>query len=390
MKKFLKEFDYLLFVTYFLLCVFGVVMVYSASAMVSVNRYNAPADNFYKKQLLAVIVGFGAFVLGMLIPYKRYREKWMLKLIAVVNIALLTLVLVAGYSPPGSGAQSWLRIGGFNFQPSELLKISLIIYVSAVLAKKYSNGTIDSIKESLIPISIIIIIPLIFLYKEPDNGAIALITAIMSTIILASGMSFKRIFKKTNKVFWIGIVLLLSIVYIYRDKLLSKILTEKMANRIQATWDPYAFVKEEGLQIINGYYAIALGGVSGSGLGESVQKLGYIPEPHTDFILAIIIEELGTLGLLIVVGGLGFIVMRAFVTALRAKDPMIRMMAVGIGSWIGFQTFLNIGGLSGIIPLTGVTLPFISYGGTSLVILSFALGILMNITMYVKRDQNKR
>lgn len=365
-------------------------MIYSASAMAAVNRYGFEADFFYRKQFVFLIISFFAFFAGVFIPYKRYRENKMLLFIATINMALLIAVQLVGYSPPGSGAQSWLRLGIINFQPSELLKISLIIYVSSVLAKKYSNGTIDSIKESLFPISIIIIVPLILVLKEPDTGAVALIAMIMITVILSSGLSIRNIFVKFKEAFLIGIVLLLTIMYIYRGELLSKIFSEKQLARLQAYWSPFDFIQEEGLQIVNGYYAMALGGISGVGLGESVQKLGYIPEPHTDFILAIIIEELGILGLLIVVGGLGFIVMRAFVIALRAKDPMARMIAVGIGSWIGFQTFLNVGGLSGIIPLTGVTLPFISYGGTSLVTLSFAMGILMNITMFVKRDRNKR
>ena len=141
--------------------------------------------------------------------------------------------------------------------------------------------------------------------------------------------------------------------------------------------------------MVNSYYAIGGGGLEGRGLGQSIQKLGYLPEPQTDFIMAIIMEELGIWGVLIVLCGLGFIVYKGFSIALRTKDPLARMIAAGIASWIGWQTFINLGGVTGLIPLTGVTLPFISYGGTSIIILSLAMGILINVSMFEKVERKK-
>ncbi len=153
--------------------------------------------------------------------------------------------------------------------------------------------------------------------------------------------------------------------------------------------NPFDYIQGSGYQIANGYIAIGSGGLQGRGLGNSIQKMGYLPEPQTDVIMAVISEELGLLGAIIVIGGLGFIVLRALSIALQAKDPHARMLAAGIGSMIGIQTFVNLGGLTGLIPLTGVTLPFISYGGTSVILLSLALGILTNVSMFVKYEKNK-
>lgn len=167
-------------------------------------------------------------------------------------------------------------------------------------------------------------------------------------------------------------------------------MTDSRKGRILSYLNPFDYIQGSGFQIANGYIAIGSGGVKGHGLGNSIQKMGYLPEPHTDVIMAIISEELGILGVAVVIGGLGFIVLRALIIALKAKDPHARMLAAGIGSMIGVQTFVNLGGLTGIIPLTGVPLPFISYGGTSVILMSIAVGILMNVSMFVKYENKKK
>lgn len=166
-------------------------------------------------------------------------------------------------------------------------------------------------------------------------------------------------------------------------------MTPNRQGRILSFLNPFDYMQSSGMQVANGYIAIGSGGVTGLGLGNSIQKMGYLPEPHTDVIMAVISEELGIFGSLIVIGGLGFIVLRALSIALKAKDPQARMLAAGIGSVIGIQTFVNLGGLTGLIPLTGVPLPFISYGGTSVILMTIAVGILMNVSMFVKYERKK-
>ena len=169
----------------------------------------------------------------------------------------------------------------------------------------------------------------------------------------------------------------------------DKIMTESRQGRLLSFLNPFDYELGSGYQIVNGYIAIGAGGMKGLGLGNSIQKMGYLPEPHTDVIMAVISEEIGVFGTIIVIGGLGFIVLRALTIALRTKDPHARMLAAGIGSVIGIQTFVNLGGLTGLIPLTGVPLPFISYGGTSVILLSLALGILMNVSIFERMRRKK-
>lgn len=384
MKKYFKEFDYGLFITYFILCVFGLIMIYSASMMVAVNRLGQSPDFFYKKQVLNLIMGAAAFVVGVTIPYRKYRKKPVILTIVIVTFTFLIAVHIAGYSPNGSGAKSWLNLGIANFQPSELAKLSFIILIAVVFANNGSNGTIDSVKRKIIPMIMIFAFAVFLIIKEPDYGSAIMLVLITLVVVLVSGVPFKAYWELKKQIFAL-IVVGASLFFAF----VGSPFTEKRSGRLEAFLNPFKYEDTFGMQIANGYYAIGVGGIKGSGLGQSIQKLGYLPEPQTDFILAIIAEELGTLGVLIVLGGLGFIVIRAMIIGIRAKDSMARMMAVGIGSWIGLQTFVNVGGLSGLIPLTGVTLPFISYGGSSMMLLSLAMGILINISMFVKKDRNK-
>lgn len=381
MKKYFKEFDYPLFITYFLLSVFGLVMIYSAGMMAAVNRNHGEPELFYYKQLFNVSIGLIFFAVGVTIPYKKYAKKRVFQFLIISTAVLLVLVHFIGISPGGAGARSWIDFKVARFQPSEYAKLTTIICLSVFLANLTKRGTIDSIK-SYFPFVFLFVALIVSLALEPDMGAIALFVGIVSIIIFSSNVSMKTLLKML--VVLAPFVILAVIFAIFKG-----IITEKRLGRLKAYLDPFSDPENFGLQIINGYYAIGLGGVQGAGLGQSVMKLGYIPEPHTDFILAIIAEELGVIGVLIVLGGLGFIVLRAIVIGIRSKDPLARLLAIGIGSWIGVQTFVNVGGLSGIIPLTGVTLPFISYGGTSLVFLSFAMGLLVNISMFVKKERKK-
>lgn len=202
---------------------------------------------------------------------------------------------------------------------------------------------------------------------------------------MASGIRFKTFTKFFAVLAVFGSLLFAILLFFKKD-----ILTESRIGRFTSFMNPFDYAEGSGHQVINGYLAIGSGGIQGLGLGQSVQKLGYLPEPQTDFILAIILEELGLLGVFIVLGGLGFLVYKGLSIALSTNDPLARMIATGIASWVAIQSIVNIGGLSGLMPLTGVTLPFISYGGTSIILLSLAMGILVNISMFVKIEKNKR
>ncbi len=381
LKKYAKFFDYPLFFTYVILCLFGLVMIYSASMFWAVNTLQTSPDYFYKKQLMNLSLAAVAFFIGLIIPYKRYKDRNMMLLIIATMLALLFAVFCFGYSPGHSGAKSWLNLGIFNLQPSELTKLGMILYFAAFFSKKREKGKLDIINESIVPPLMVLGTAIILIGLEPDLGAIGLITIIILSVMAASGMKFTTFGKIIGCLIGLAVIALIGLL-IFKDSFF----TEKRMGRLKAYLDPFQDADAFGYQMVNGYYAIGSGGVKGLGLGQSVQKMGYLPEPQTDFILAIISEELGTFGIAIVLFGLGFIVYKAMRIAIKAKDPLARMIAAGIGSWIGIQTFVNVGGLSGIIPLTGVPLPFISYGGTSIILLSLAMGILANVSMVVKKD----
>lgn len=383
-KKYAKYFDYPLFFTYVLLCLFGLVMIYSASMFWAVNTLQTTPDYFYKKQLMNLIIAAFAFLFGLTIPYKRYKDSKMMLLIIMTMLSLLAAVFLFGFSPGNSGAKSWLKLGFGNLQPSELAKLGIILYFAAFFSKKREKGKLDIINESIVPPILVFGVAVLFIGLEPDLGAIAIITVIALSVMVASGMKFSTFSKIVGWLIGLGIIGGIGLI-IFKDSFF----TERRMGRLRAYLDPFKDADRFGYQMVNGYYAIGSGGIKGLGLGQSVQKMGYLPEPQTDFILAIISEELGTFGIAIVLFGLGFIVFKAMRIAIKAKDPLARMIAAGIGSWIGLQTFVNVGGLSGIIPLTGVPLPFISYGGTSIILLSLAMGILANVSMIVKKENNQ-
>lgn len=382
-KRLLRNFDYPLFFAYLMLTLFGLVMIYSASMMWAVNEYKRAPDYFYKEQILNLKVAYPLFLFAAFFPYKHYKRKGLMAFAVVSTLVLLGLVHIIGYGE-AVGARSWMDLGFGSIQPSEIAKIVIVIYFAGVFANKYNAGTIDSLNKSIGPPILILTLAVFSIMMETDIGTSLIIIMAAFSVLAASGIK-KETFLKLSAYISLGLFLVATIFYFNWNT----IMTASRKGRLEAFLNPFDYITGSGYQIANGYIAIGSGGISGRGLGNSIQKMGYLPEPHTDVIMAVISEELGLLGALVVIGGLGFIVLRALAIALKAKDPHARMLAAGIGSVIGIQTFVNLGGLTGLIPLTGVTLPFISYGGTSLILLSLALGILMNVSMFVKYESKK-
>jgi cell division protein FtsW len=383
-KRYAKNFDYPLFFVYIALTLFGLVMIYSASMAWSVNYYGDDPDRFYIQQLINLSLAFPVFAVAALFPYKHFSKKWMLMTILAVIFLGLVLVHFIGYA--AGGAQSWINLGFANIQPSEVAKVGIIFYLSGVFANKYKNGNINKINESVAPPVIILTLVLLSVFLEPDLGSMMIIGAVGLAVMAASGIQFKFFARLAGIVVGASAIFILPIMIFASDM----IFTEKRLGRLDAFFNPFSDELGFGLQIVNGYLAIGSGGLSGLGLGQSIQKLGYLPEPHTDFIMSVIAEELGVFGVLFVLGGLAFIVLRGLSIAMTTKDPLARMLATGVSSMIGIQAFVNLGGMTGLIPLTGVTLPFISYGGTSVILLSLAMGVLMNVSMFHRFEKSKK
>lgn len=374
-KKILKSYDYSLVLAVVLLSTFGLVMVYSASMAYAVQRYGVASDYFYQKQKLFMLGSAAVFIFTALFPYKALKSTKFLLPMVMTSLFGLFAIFVFGHV--AGNAQSWLKFGAFSIQPSEIIKLCVVVYLAAVYAKK--QNYINKFNHGVLPPLAYLILVCGLTAVQPDFGTAAIIGLIAITIIFSSGMSRKNI----TKLLLMGLILVLPFILVLKDK----IFTLKRLDRFSVLSDPFTTAQNAGFHLANSYIAIGSGGLNGLGLGRSIQKLGYLPESHTDFIMAIIAEELGIWGVGFVVLALCYIVLRGLYIALQCKDPFGSLLAIGISSMIGIQSFTNLAGVSGVIPLTGVPLPFISYGGSSLLEFASATGILLNISMFVKYEK---
>ncbi len=377
-KKILKSYDYSLIITYVLLCLFGLIMIYSASMITAVQRYGVDSDFFYKKQLVHIVIAFLLFSCTALFPYKAFlNNKFLFIMIVGMLMSLIAIFFIGHVS---NNAQSWIKIGTSSIQPSEFAKLAVIVYMAAVYSKKQKY--MEDFNQGVAPPLLLLLIICFIVGIQPDFGTAGIIFLIGFSIVISSGVTKKNLIKLFT-IFALVILVLSPVIFLGKNEIFSK---ERMS-RITGFLHPFQSAEDSGYHLINSYIAIGAGGLTGEGLGQSVQKLGYLPEPHTDFIMAIISEELGVFGVAFVIGGLGYLVLKGLYIGVKCKDPFGSLLAIGISSMIGIQAFINLGGVTGLIPITGVPLPFISYGGSSLLLLSLSLGILTNVSMFIKFEE---
>jgi cell division protein FtsW len=374
LKKMFQLYDYSLVIVVFLLSMFGLIMVYSSSMVIAVSHYEYDANHFFVRQRMWLIVSLIVFLTTMILPYRIYFK--LFKIIALGSIVMLILVYLIGHT--ANNAQSWISLGGFNIQPGEFVKIGVIIYLAAIFSKK--QNYIDEFGTAVLPPLIFTIIIFSLVFFQPDLGTAVLIAMIAVIMTLSSGMNIKNVLKLLG--LGGGAIALLI-------PLATKVLSDEQLSRFGAAYNPFADPLDSGMQLINSYIAIAAGGVTGLGLGNSVQKTGFLPESHTDFIMAIISEELGIFGVTFVIVSLCFIVLKGFLLARKCDDPFGSLLAIGISGMIGVQACVNLGALTGLLPVTGVPLPFVSYGGSSLLALMASTGILVNISMFCNYRKQK-
>ncbi|WP_316568389.1 FtsW/RodA/SpoVE family cell cycle protein [Neobacillus sp. YIM B06451] len=374
LKKILKSYDYSLIAVIAMLSIFGLVMVYSASMAFAVQRYGVAPDHFFQKQRIFLLGGAVIFSLFAFFPYKIMKSTRFLVPMVLLSLAGLGGILVFG--KVAGNAQSWYEVGGISIQPSEFAKLGVIIYLSAVYAKKQSY--INEFNKGVVPPLMYLVAISVLIMLQPDYGTAGIIMLIAIFIILSSGMNWKNILKLIG----IGTVLLTIFAIGFHDHIFSP----ERLERFTVLEDPFRDEQDEGFHLTNSLLAIGSGGITGLGLGKGVQKLGYLPESHTDFIIAVIAEELGILGVAFVLVCLAFIVLKGIRIGMKCKDPFGSLLALGISSMIGIQSVINLAGVSGMIPLTGVPLPFVSYGGSSIIQLAIASGILVNVSMFANYE----
>lgn len=357
--------DMVLLAVVIALLVIGIIMVYSASNVWSDYKFD---DQFYylKRQLLFAVTGIIAMLFFTFIPYTTWRKYSNVLLLAC--FILLILVLVPGIGMVRGGARSWIGIGAFSIQPSEFMKLGLIIFLSALLSEKQKY--ITSLTKGFLPCLLLIFSSFGLIMLQPDLGTGIVLVLTCVTMLFIAGA-------RISHFVGLGIIGLAGFTYLI-------ISAPYRINRIIAFLNPWEDPLGDGFQIIQSLYAIGPGGLMGLGLGNSLQKYFYLPEPQTDFIFAILAEELGFIGGLALIILFFLLLWRGIKIALESADPFARYLAFGIIAMLCIQAMINISVVIGLIPVTGITLPFLSYGGSSLTLTLCSVGILLNISIHSK------
>ncbi len=347
-----------------LLVILGIVMIYSASAFVAVKK-NQPQYYFLVRQLVWAAIGAGALALVCRVDYRSYR-RWA-RLAATGVVVLLVVVLVPFIGHFKGGVRRWIGLGPIDFQPSELAKIGLMVFLAAVLSTKrepfLKNGW-----KAIRPELGVVGLCLVLIMLEPDLGTTITLAASLGALLFVGGLRLRPLLLCGG-----GGLLAVSLSLYFNDY---------QRARVSTFLDPWSVAQGKGYQTVQAFLALGRGGIAGTGPAGSRQKLFFLPAPHTDFILAVIGEELGFIGLVLVVGLFGVILWRGMRTALRAPDLFGTYLAFGLTFCLFLQAVINIMVVAGLMPTKGLTLPFLSYGGTSLVTSLVMVGILLNISQH--------
>lgn len=355
----MKKIDKILLISVIILSLFGSLMIYSSSSIWATYKYNDPYK-YLKSQAIFLILGYFIIFITSKVDYHLYKKYS--NHILIISIILLILVLIPGIGTIRNGSRSWFGIGSFGIQPSEFAKLGLIIFTSKYLTR----NKIKDIKSSVLPILLIVLLIFGLIMLQPDFGTGVIIVITIVALLFVSGVNMS-FFIKIGLLGLIGVVILV-IIAPYR------------LERITSFLNPWKDPLGSGFQIIQSMYAIGPGGLLGMGLGNSIQKHFYLPEPQTDFIFSIISEELGFAGILIVTTLFITIIYRSITISIKQEDNFAKYLSFGITFSLAFQTLLNLMVVVGLIPVTGVTLPFLSYGGSSLLISLVSIGIVLNIS----------
>ncbi|MCJ0911503.1 FtsW/RodA/SpoVE family cell cycle protein [Mammaliicoccus sciuri] len=386
-KNYSKYIDFTLLITYIILSFIGLVMVYSASMVAATKGTltgGIPVSGtyFFVRQLLYCIVGFFiVFFMSYFMHINVLKNKRVQQIVIFTIFGLLVLTLLVGTTI--NGAKSWINLGFMNLQASEILKVAMILYLSFIIDKR--RNRLKQFKLALMMPLFLIGTCIGLVLLQNDTGQALILCMIVLCIFAYSGIGIKAILKWSGPIF-AGVVLLIIFSIVFKGGILS----QHQADRFHVLENPFNYESGIGYHLANSLLAIGNGGLFGKGLGNGIMKLGYLPEPHTDFIFAVIAEELGLVGVLFIIGLLGFIVYKGFLYAALTDSYFFKLVCVGISSYIGIQTFVNLAGISGTIPLTGVPLPFMTFGGSSMLSLSIATGILLLTAKQIRIESRQR
>lgn len=376
----IKYVDKLIVVPYLALTLFSIIMVYSASSYSALTDYGNP-HHYLPRQATYVVMGYVAFIFTFTFPIKAMKNKRFVQVGTVITAVSLLLLLIFGREI--YGARRWIETPLFNIQPAEFAKFMVIWYLAYILSIKQKKIAENFFKAIIAPMILVSAIVL-FIYIQPDTGSSFIIVLIGAIMIFASGVS-----PKLGLGFGVaGVSILLGLSQLIRQygtRLFF--LNEYRYNRFLGFWDPFTLAEGAGMQLVHSYYALSRGGILGVGFGNSVQKTGFLPFPYTDFIVSIIGEEFGLLGIFILLTVFTVMVSRLFLTAVRAQYSFDALLCIGIATMFMVQALINLGGVIGLMPITGLTFPFVSYGGSSMIVLSASIGLVANISARINYNK---
>ncbi|MBA4493205.1 putative lipid II flippase FtsW [Paenactinomyces guangxiensis] len=355
--------DFWIILITFLLLGFGLVMVFSTSYYKGLTDFKDPYF-FFNRQLGYGLTGLVLFFIFSNIPYTIYRKY--VGLILIICFVSLLVVLIPPIGKVVNNARRWIDLGIFSFQPSEYVKLGLIIYTASIMIKK--QPIIDNFKRAVIPPLVVIGIACLLLMKQPHFSAIVIILTTCITVMFCAGTKVKHLLFLAL----VGLPVLVVALF----------LGDYRVDRITALFNGFSDRTGEGYQVTQSLIAIGPGGLTGAGLGNSIQKYAYLPEAHTDFIFSIIAEELGFIGGVFLISLFIFFIVRGVLTSLQAPDQFGTLLGIGIVTLLAVEAIFNLAVVTALFPVTGVPLPLISYGGTALMMNLVELGILINISRY--------
>ncbi|MGK5092782.1 putative lipid II flippase FtsW [Deltaproteobacteria bacterium TL4] len=356
----MKRSDPILIIVTIILLLWGTVMVYSTSAIYATQRYGN-SNYFILKHMMHIAIALGGFCLAWFVDYRKWKK--LIPILMLGSLLLLILVYIPGIGHEVKGGRRWIRFIGLGFQPAELLKVILILYVASYLERK--QELLSSFFRGISPNFIVTGIYLALVLLQPDFGTVVLLSLTILLMIYAGGAKTSHILGSLTGVSLIAAIMIAS--YDYRVKRLSSFL------------NPWDDPLDSGYQIIQSIIALGSGGVWGRGLGESRQKLFFLPDAHTDFIFAILGEEFGFIGIFLLMLLFAIYLWRGYVISWNSGDNFGKYLAFGTTTLIGLQVIFNLGVVTALLPTKGLPLPFISFGGSSILTTLFITGLLLNI-----------
>ncbi|WP_281828459.1 MULTISPECIES: FtsW/RodA/SpoVE family cell cycle protein [Lactobacillus] len=391
MRRKIHYLNYNIFIPYLLLVIMGVILVYSASSDILLQNGFKPSTYGIKQAIFAAVAFFIFGIPFFALKLEVFKNKKFVMYFLLISLAMLAflvgLKIVKGSSAAVNGAVGWINLGFINLQPLEVAKLSLVLYLAYVLDRRDGKLVKGHIWSNLAHPALMTAIMMALVIVEPDFGGTAILFMIALVMFSVSGIPASLAIRWLIAIV-IAVFAVFFLVIFWNPKFLQ---TSYQFQRLLSFLHPFELERKGGAQLVNSYYAIHNGGLFGVGLGNSMEKRGYLPEPYTDFILSIAAEELGVIGAILIIGLLFYLMWNIMEVGIHATSQFNALVCFGVTTIIFTESLFNIGAVVGLLPITGVTLPFVSYGGSSMIVLTCCIALVLNISTNekIKKEEDE-